>query len=53
MCVRCNKKISEETHHKYQQKDADSAGFIGSFHKNHSANLEVLCEECHLKEHNK
>jgi len=53
MCVRCNKKISEETHHKYQQKEADNAGFIGSFHKNHSANLEVLCEECHLKEHNK
>ena len=30
---------------------ADENGFIGHFHKNHPANLMVLCENCHLSVH--
>ena len=33
-----------------RQKDADGHGFIDTFHKNHPANLESLCKECHKKE---
>jgi len=51
LCEICKKKMSTETHHINQQKDADENGFIRGFHKNHSANLKVLCEECHQKEH--
>ena len=51
LCEICNKKMSTETHHIKQQKDADENGFIEGFHKNHSANLMALCEECHLKQH--
>jgi len=31
--------------------DADSNGFIGSFHKNTKANLASICEKCHHKLH--
>jgi hypothetical protein len=34
-----------------QQKDANEKGFIGSFHKNHPANLEFLCQGCHDETH--
>ena len=50
-CVKCKKKLSTETHHILQQKDADKNGFVNGVHKNHAANLMVLCEDCHLKEH--
>ena len=50
-CVKCKKKMSTETHHILQQKDADKNGFVNGVHKNHAANLMVLCEDCHLKEH--
>jgi hypothetical protein len=43
----CNKEIAKETHHLSPQKDADLDGFIGSFHKNHSANLASVCDACH------
>jgi DNA mismatch repair protein MutS len=47
LCERCGKNKGEEIHHLQQQKDANDKGFIGSFHKNHPANLEFLCQECH------
>ena len=46
-CEMCNEKMGEEIHHINQQKDADKNGFIGSFHKNHPANLMSICEKCH------
>lgn len=50
-CEKCQKE-GTEIHHKYPQKDADSEGYIDNrFHKNHMANLQTLCEECHLKMH--
>ena len=51
ICERCKKNFSTEVHHIHHQKDADKAGFIGHFHKNHVANLAALCEACHLAEH--
>jgi DNA mismatch repair protein MutS len=51
MCERCGKNRGEEIHHLQQQKDANSDGFIGSFHKNHPANLEHLCQLCHDEIH--
>ena len=43
--------MGEEIHHLSPQKDADDNGFIGSFHKNHTANLVSICEECHDQLH--
>ena len=51
LCEICNKKMGEEIHHLSPQKDADDNGFIGSFHKNHTANLVSICEECHDQLH--
>ena len=51
ICELCNENIGEEIHHLQHQKDANDDGFIGSFHKNHSANLLTVCEKCHLKMH--
>lgn len=52
-CEMCNDELATETHHLVQQKNADERGFIGSFHKNHNANLASVCEKCHLKIHHK
>jgi DNA mismatch repair protein MutS len=51
LCERCGVNAAQEVHHLQQQKDANEKGFIGSFHKNHPANLENVCEECHDKIH--
>ena len=51
MCEKCGIAISEEIHHLNQQKDANENGFIGTFHKNHKANLLSVCEACHDKIH--
>jgi DNA mismatch repair protein MutS len=51
MCEICNEELGQETHHLAEQKFADQDGFIGTFHKNHSANLVSLCTACHLKQH--
>jgi len=50
-CEICNTNIGEEIHHLQQQKTADENGFIGSFHKNHPANLASVCQTCHDKIH--
>lgn len=52
-CEKCGEKMGDEIHHLQPQKDANDDGFIGSFHKNHIANLMVLCEKCHTKMHSK
>ena len=51
MCEMCGNNVGEEIHHLQQQKEANEDGFIGSFHKNHVANLLTVCEECHDKIH--
>jgi DNA mismatch repair protein MutS len=51
MCEMCGLKLGEEIHHLNQQKDANENGFIGTFHKNHKANLLSVCEACHDKIH--
>jgi len=50
-CEMCKKEVGEEIHHMQQQRDADANGFIGSFHKNHPANLISVCKNCHDKFH--
>jgi DNA mismatch repair protein MutS len=50
-CEMCKTDLADETHHIAQQKDATKDGFIGSFHKNHPANLMSVCEKCHDKIH--
>jgi DNA mismatch repair protein MutS len=52
-CEICNKKMGEEIHHMQQQKESNEYGFIGSFHKNHPANLMSICERCHDNVHGK
>jgi DNA mismatch repair protein MutS len=51
-CELCNDVIGTETHHISPQKSANDKGFIGTFHKNHSANLATVCEKCHNELHN-
>jgi DNA mismatch repair protein MutS len=47
ICELCNEKLGEEIHHLDPQKNADINGFIGTFHKDHSANLMTVCSKCH------
>jgi len=47
MCEVCNNHLGEETHHLSPQRSADKDGFIGTFHKNHPANLLTVCQKCH------
>ena len=46
-CEMCGRAMSEETHHLQEQQYADSYGYIGTIHKNHTANLMALCSSCH------
>jgi DNA mismatch repair protein MutS len=50
-CEICENQLGEEIHHLKHQKDADDNGFIGTFHKNHPANLISVCENCHNSFH--
>jgi len=56
-CEVCKVELATETHHIAQQQLADDDGFVrtdrGVFHKNHAANLQSLCETCHLQQHKK
>lgn len=52
-CEMCKEKLGDEIHHMQQQKDSDERGFIGTFHKNHNANLMSICTACHDKIHSK
>lgn len=51
VCELCNKELGEDIHHLQHQQDANEDGFIGTFHKNHRANLVSICEPCHQKLH--
>jgi len=50
LCEKCKKKMATEIHHLDYQKNAVN-GFINTndtnFHKDHSANLINICEDCH------
>lgn len=50
-CELCKKNLGTEVHHLQHQENADENNMIGTFHKNHPANLLTLCEECHNKIH--
>jgi DNA mismatch repair protein MutS len=51
ICEMCKMHIGEEVHHLQPQKEANTNGFIDTFHKNHPANLMNICEKCHTKTH--
>ena len=51
-CEVCKEKRATEVHHLAHQKNASKTNsYIGSFHKNHLANLVNICEDCHNKIH--
>ena len=50
-CELCGENMSDEVHHLQYQRNADKNNYIGSFHKNHPANLLSVCSECHNKIH--
>jgi len=47
MCEYCKKEPAIDVHHLQHQKNANEDGFIGTFHKNHIANLISVCKKCH------
>ncbi len=49
-CVICGA-MAEDVHHISQRSLADSAGFIGHFHKDNKHNLIPLCKEHHKQIH--
>lgn len=51
MCEICGTQMASETHHLQEQKNANEDGFIGTIHKNHTANLASVCNKCHLDMH--
>ena len=52
LCEKCGVQRGTDTHHLQHQKYADDNNlYIGSFHKNHKANLMNLCGDCHRKIH--
>lgn len=52
MCEICKRERASEVHHLRPQAEADKRNhYIGSFHKNHLANLANVCEACHQKVH--
>jgi len=48
-CEQCGNE-GVDVHHLVPQKLSDKNGFIGTFHKNHKANIMNLCKDCHKKE---
>ncbi|PIR77706.1 MAG: DNA mismatch repair protein, partial [Candidatus Magasanikbacteria bacterium CG10_big_fil_rev_8_21_14_0_10_38_6] len=49
-CAICSQRV-EDVHHIVPQKEADDAGNIGHFHKNHTYNLLPICKSCHKRIH--
>ncbi|QOP41640.1 MutS-related protein [Sulfurimonas marina] len=49
-CVICGA-VADDVHHITHKSLADSAGFIGHFHKDHKHNLIPLCKEHHNQIH--
>jgi len=50
-CEVCHEELATETHHLVPQQAANGQGFVGTFHKNHPANLAAVCEKCHQSFH--
>ena len=50
-CNRCGRKHDLHTHHIHEQHTSNKNGIINHFPKNIRHNLEILCEECHIKHH--
>tara|TARA_Y100000748_G_scaffold288105_1_gene272765 strand:- start:225 stop:1370 length:1146 start_codon:yes stop_codon:yes gene_type:complete len=51
-CEVCQKRPASQVHHLQHQAAADmDSGYIGSFHKNHKANLMAVCDGCHDRFH--
>ena len=50
-CNRCGSKHDLHTHHIHEQHTSNKNGIINHFPKNIRHNLEILCEECHIKHH--
>ena len=48
-CEQCGSAKDVETHHMRPQNNANENGFIETFSKNHCANLQILCKQCHLQ----
>jgi DNA mismatch repair protein MutS len=53
LCEMCGIEVGNDVHHLAEQKEANKNGFIGTFHKNHPANLMTICKNCHQLEHGK
>ena len=51
VCEICGEKRGTEVHHLQHQENADLHNYIGNIHKNHTANLATICEDCHQKIH--
>ena len=49
-CELCGNK-GDDTHHMAYQKNANERNYINGHHKNHPANLMILCNTCHQKIH--
>ena len=48
VCEICKERQASEVHHLQHQANANSSNsYIGTFHKNHLANLINICETCH------
>jgi DNA mismatch repair protein MutS len=50
-CELCKENLAVDVHHMQFQKNSNEQGYIGSFNKNHLANLISICKECHDKIH--
>jgi DNA mismatch repair ATPase MutS len=50
-CSFCGSTKDLHDHHIIPQKQADSEGFVGHFHKNESFNQIILCQKCHIAIH--
>jgi len=50
-CDICCTNENLQTHHINEQCKANENGFINHFHKNMKHNLQILCGDCHRKQH--
>lgn len=51
LCEICKINNSTSIHHLQFQENANNKGFINNFHKNNSANLVNICDDCHNNIH--
>jgi DNA mismatch repair protein MutS len=52
MCQSCKQSPATQVHHlQHQARARSDNAYIGTFHKDHTANLLSVCDECHHKFH--